>query len=711
MKDALHRMVNGKKQLLPINTETFIWALQCACQVHRVPFDAAMALRQFPSPYNSALLQHALHELGLKGRWRKVKDTDMEHLNFPCFAALNPPDGPEFGKEPSEPDTQVEQQLETHGLALLVRLEKGVILFFEPGSQEPQHLPLTEFTARCAGHVLQFAAPKSKGADEDKEFGFRWFVPELLKHKKVWRDVLLASLALQVVGLATPLFTQTIIDKVIVHHSMSTLAVIAVGMAIFMVFNAAMSWVRQYLVTHTGNRIDSVLGAQVFDHLFRLPLRYFEHRSTGTLVARLQGIESIREFLSGAAVTLILDVPFLVIYLAIMFYYSRLLSLAALAMLLLIVLLSLAITPVLRERLNQQFLLGARNQSFVTEYLSGMETVKSLQMEPQVVSRYGEYLAGYLEAGFNSRQLSNSYNVAANTLEQLMTLTILCLGAWLAMTTQDFTIGMLVAFQMFAGRLSQPVLRMVGLWQQFQQANIAVKRLGDVMHAPAEPYSLKPAREGGGHGKVEIRNLGFRYADNLPYLYQNFNMTILPGQCIALMGPSGSGKSTLAKLMLGFYLPSEGSIHIDDHDIRHFSANELRHHFGVVPQETVLFSGTLYENLMFSNPHTTFEQVVQACKLAEIHHAIEKLPEGYQTIIGERGVGLSGGQKQRLAIARALLKQPKILLFDEATSSLDSATAEHFATTVNQLKGKVTMLFITHQLPASLKVDEVVRLA
>jgi subfamily B ATP-binding cassette protein HlyB/CyaB len=713
MKDALHRMVNGKKHLLPITTETFIWALQCACQVHRVPFDAAMALRQFPSPYNSALLQHALHELGLKGRWRKVKDADMEHLNFPCFAALNPPDDPEFAKEPSEPDVQVEQQLEAHGLALLVRLEKGTILFFEPGSQEPQHLSLIEFTARCAGHVLQFAAPKSKGVDEDeeKEFGFRWFVPELLKHKKVWRDVLLASLALQLVGLATPLFTQTVIDKVIVHHSMSTLVVIAVGMAIFMVFNAVMSWVRQYLVTHTGNRIDSVLGAQVFAHLFRLPLRYFEHRSTGTLVARLQGIESIREFLSGAAVTLILDVPFLIFYLAIMFYYSWLLSVAALSMLLLIVLLSLAITPLMRERLNQQFLLGARNQSFVTEYLSGMETVKSLQMEPQVVSRYGEYLAGYLEAGFNARQLSNSYNVAANTLEQMMTMTILCLGAWLAMTTQDFTIGMLVAFQMFAGRLSQPVLRMVGLWQQFQQANIAVKRLGDVMHAPTEPYSLKPAREGGGHGKVEIRNLGFRYADNLPYLYQNFNMSISPGQCIALMGPSGSGKSTLAKLMLGFYLPSEGSIHIDDHDIRHFSANELRHHFGVVPQETVLFSGTLYENLIFSNPHTTFEQVVQACKLAEIHEAIEKLPEGYQTVIGERGVGLSGGQKQRLAIARALLKRPKILLFDEATSSLDSATAEHFAATVNQLKGKVTMLFITHQLPESLKVDEVVRLA
>ncbi|MDO8413654.1 MAG: peptidase domain-containing ABC transporter [Gallionellaceae bacterium] len=703
MRDALHRIIDGKKKLLPISTETFVWALQCACQVHHVPFAAEMALRQFPPPYNSATLQHAMHQMGFKGRWRKVQEADFEHLTFPCFAAMNPV---------MDQKQEAEKIEMPHGLALLAKLEDGKVLLFEPGNQQPQHIPLAEFTARCAGHVLQFAAPKGKGIDEeDKEFGFRWFVPELLKHKKMWRDVLLASLALQLMGLATPLFTQIMIDKVIVHHAVSTLMVIAFGMFIFMVFNSVMSWVRQYLVTHTGNRIDSVLGAQVFAHLFRLPLRYFEHRSTGTLVARLHGIESIREFLSGAAVTLILDVPFLVIFLAIMFYYSWMLTLVALVILLLITLLSLLITPVLRKRLNHQFLLGARNQAFVTEYISGMETVKSLQMEPRVVSRYGEYLASYLEAGFNSRQLSNSYNVAANMLEQLMTLVILCLGAWLVMTTQNFTIGMLVAFQMFAGRLSQPVLRMVGLWQEFQQASIAVKRLGDVMHAPAEPYSLLPARESSGHGKIEIRNLSFRYADNLPYLYQNFNMKITPGQCLALMGPSGCGKSTLAKLLQGFYLPSEGGIHIDDRDIRNFSANELRHHYGVVPQETILFSGALYENLTLANPHATFEQVVQACKLAEIHDTIEKLPEGYQTQIGERGIGLSGGQKQRVAIARALLKRPKILIFDEATSSLDAATAEHFAATVNQLKGKVTMLFITHQLPDALKVDEVVRLA
>jgi ATP-binding cassette, subfamily B, bacterial HlyB/CyaB len=274
----------------------------------------------------------------------------------------------------------------------------------------------------------------------------------------------------------------------------------------------------------------------------------------------------------------------------------------------------------------------------------------------------------------------------------------------------DFTIGMLVAFQMFAGRLSQPMLRLVGLWQQFQQANLSVQRIGDIMNAPAEPYSILPSRLRGGKGRIEIEHLSFRFAENLPFFYEDFNLSVNPGQVMAVMGPSGSGKSTLAKLLQGFYVPSGGTIKIDGNDIRHLSANELRHHFGVVPQETILFSGTLYAHLLMANPHATFEQVVRACRMAEIHDVIEQLPQGYQTEIGERGVDLSGGQKQRMAIARALLKQPQILIFDEATSSLDSATAEHFAATINQLRGKVTMLFITHALPKGLQVDEVVRI-
>jgi subfamily B ATP-binding cassette protein HlyB/CyaB len=291
-----------------------------------------------------------------------------------------------------------------------------------------------------------------------------------------------------------------------------------------------------------------------------------------------------------------------------------------------------------------------------------------------------------------------------------MTYSILCAGAWLVMQNTGFTVGMLVAYQMFAGRLSHPVLRLVGLWQEFQQAAIAVRRLGDVMNAPAEPYSVVPSRASSSCATVEVADLAFRYSECTAFLYEHLNVSVQSGTCAALIGPSGSGKSTLARLMQGFYLPTHGHVAIAGRDTRHMAANELRQHFGVVPQETRLFSGTVYENLTLANPHATFEQVVQACRMAEIHETIEALPEGYQTAVGEHGVGLSGGQRQRIAIARALLKRPRIMIFDEATSNLDPATAEQFARTINQLRGKVTMLFIAHQLPRALKVDQVVDL-
>lgn len=621
---------------------------------------------------------------------------------MPCVAVLKPANGGA---------TNDSQGLR---LGIVVECDAARISWLEENRQHPRSTAPGEFAAQFAGKVM-LCAPKAPAArDEDakapRAFGFRWFVPELLRHRGIWRDVLLASVAIQLMALATPVFTQIVIDKVVVHHTTSTLAVIALALIAFVVFTAAMNWARQYLVLHTGNRIDAVLGTRVFEHLFRLPARYFERRPTGVLVARLQGVETIREFLSGAAVTLVLEIPFMAVFLAIMFYYSWPLTLATLAILLLIVALSIAITPLLRRRLDRQFLLGARNQAFLTEYVAGMETVKSLQMEPQLQRRFGDYLAGYLQAGFSARQLANTYHVAAQLLEQLLTVIILCLGAWMVMMSREFTIGMLVAFQMFAGRLSQPMLHLVGLWQQFQQADIAVKRLGDVMNVPSEPRSVLPAREGGGEGWIEIRGLSFRHAPNLPWLYKNFSLAVEPGRCVAVMGPSGSGKSTLARLLQGFYQAEEGSIAIDGRDARYLGANELRAYFGVVPQDTVLFSGTIYDNLVLANPEATFEQVVQCCKLAEIHEAIEQLPEGYQTGIGEHGAGLSGGQKQRIAIARALLKRPRILIFDEATSSLDPATAEQFARTVNQFRGRVTMLFITHQLPRGLQVDSVVTL-
>jgi len=407
-------------------------------------------------------------------------------------------------------------------------------------------------------------------------------------------------------------------------------------------------------------------------------------------------------------------VPFLLIFLAVMFAYSWQLSLIAVGLLGLIAILSLLVAPLLRERLNQQFLHGAKQQAFLTEYVAGMSTVKSLQMEGDVDKKYSELFSRYLAAGFSTKQVSNTYNVIANSLEQVMTLAILIVGAMLVMGSSQggtpFTVGMLVAFQMFASRMSQPLLRIVGLWQEFQQANIAVKRLGDILDMPQEPHTLTPSREGHSHGRLTASNLAFRYSEHHPWLYQGLNLTFAPGKLTVLTGPSGCGKSTLAKLMLGFYQPNEGQIQLDGKDIRFLAANELRQNFGVVPQETILFAGTLYDNLVMAHPHANFEEVINACKAAEIHDFIEQLPNGYQTEVGERGTGLSGGQRQRIAIARALLKRPKILIFDEAVSNLDQQTAEQFAKTINKLKGKVTMIFITHQVPRGLMVDEVVEL-
>ena len=683
-----------------------IWAMGSLCAIDRIPFDAQLLIKQFPPPCTTDTLVHAARSLGFRIKSVKRSASSLGEARVPCLVLLS---GAQAESEPKNASKHT-------ALALITTISPERVVYFEAGTNQPIETTVDAFAERYLGVVYQLTKQREAITDPEADkkgsaFGFKWFLPDLLKHKKVWRDVLLASLVIQLLALGTPLFTQTIIDKVVVHRTESTLMAVAFGMAVFMIFSALLTWVRQYLVLHTGNRVDAVLAAAVFDHLFKLPPRYFEKRPTGVISARLHGVETIREFIASAAVTLVLDLPFLLIFVGIMFWYSVKLTLIVLALLAVITLISVVIAPLFQSQLNHQFMLGARNQAFVTEYIAGVETVKSLQMEPQLKSRFSDYLADYLHATFKTRQLANTYNTFATTLEQMMSLLVLVLGAYTVMSSTEFTIGMLVAFQMFAGKLSQPMMRLVGLWQQFQQASLSVKRLGDLMDAPTEPYSIIPARMREGNGLIEIEALAFRHSEKLPFLHNDFNVSIKPGSTVAIMGPSGSGKSTFAKLLQGFYQPSGGTIKIDGTDIQNLSANELRSYFGVVPQETVLFSGTIYDNLLAANPHATFDQIVHAAKLAEIHDAMEKLPNGYQTEIGERGSGLSGGQRQRLAIARALLKQPKILIFDEATSALDAQTAEHFAATVNQLKGKVTMIFITHALPKSLQVDEVVRIS
>ena len=731
-------------QYAALDAAPFFWTVGSLCQLLRIPFDPQLAAQAFPPPYDTVNLQRLLGDLGIHCGLRKVRAAAMAKLPLPVVAfrrVVQPEEVLEVpvpvvheaspavlvgSTDPVTAPAAVPVSVPTVAPLLVLKADADRLLVIGPGDKEPRAITFAEFDAQCLPEVL-LAAKREGGAAQDgddgaeplaatkfgRSFGFGWFIPHLLKHKPLWRDVIIGSVFIQLIALAMPLTTQVIIDKVVVNQTLNTLWVIAFALGVFVLFNALLSWSRQYLILHTGNRVDALLGSKVFAHLLSLPLPYFEQRPTGTLIARLHGVETIREFITGAAVTLFLDLPCLVIFLAVMFFYSWQLSLIALALVCIIAILSVLVTPIFRQRLNDQFMQGAKNQAFLTEYVAGMNTVKSLQMEPQLNAKYGAMIAHYLTRTFRTKTLANSYNTAAQTLEQVQTTAILIGGALLVMNNDGFTIGMLVAFQMFAGRMSGPMLKLVGLYQEFQNAHIAVQRLGDLMDAPAEPYSLLPARQlngGQGQAAITIKDLAFRYSEQHPYLYRNLNLTFEAGQITALMGASGSGKSTLAKLIQGFYLPVEGQIEIDGYDIRQLAANELRSQLGVVPQETLLFAGSVFENLQLANPHASFDEIAAACRMAEIHETIEKLPKGYQTLLGEHGVGLSGGQRQRIAIARALLKRPKILIFDEATSNLDSETSEKFAATVNKLKGRVTMVFIAHQLPKTLLVDRVVRI-
>jgi ATP-binding cassette, subfamily B, bacterial HlyB/CyaB len=679
----------------------FFWVIESACQVLQKSYDLSLVKQQFAPPYSDSGLKNALLQLGINTTKSRLNASKLSAVSVPALVWLS--------------DTQSSNKAKP---AIVLGIAGTNAILLRPGFAKADNIPIVDLQKSVTGTVHRLTVKEAEDTDPDaaiqnaqaRAFGFGWFVIELGRYKRLWNEIFLASLVIQLLALAAPLFTQTIIDKVIVNRTQSTLFVVLVGMGIFMLFTAVLSWLRQYLVLHTGNRVDAVLGAAVLERLFKLPPMYFQHRPVGVISARLHGVETVREFIASAAVTLILDFPFLLIFVAIMFYYSVTLSMIVMGTLLIISLMSLWVAPLFQKKLQTQFQLGARNQAFVTEYVSGLETVKSLQLEPQLSSQYRQFLASYLAATFATKQLANSYNSTAQLLEQVMNLLILGVGAWLVMQSNEFTIGMLIAFQMFASRVSQPMLRLVGLWQQFQQAQLSVDRLGDLMNAPIEPYNLSPKRLAPESATIEFESLSFRYSEKLPWLYKNLQNQIMAGQTIAIMGPSGCGKSTLAKLLQGFYQPSEGRIKIGGIDISNLSANELRNHFGVVPQETVLFSGTVLENLQKASPEASFEEIVAACRQAEIHAVVEAMPEGYQSVIGERGAGLSGGQRQRIAIARALLKKPRILIFDEATSALDAASAEQFAKTINGLPGDITKLFIAHGLPRSLKVDQVLLL-
>ena len=535
---------------------------------------------------------------------------------------------------------------------------------------------------------------------KQETFNLSWFLPSVWRYRGLLQEVLLASFTLQLLGLGTPIITQVIIDKVMVQESLATLDVMAIAMLSIAGFESILGILRLYIFTHTARRLDLALSGQVFRHLMRLPLAYFESRRVGDTVARVQELENIRQFLTGTALTVVLDSIFAVVYLALMFYYSVQLTWVALSILPLFALLTLLSTPILRHWLNETFNRNADSQSFLVETITGIRAVKAHAAEGKARDRWEGLFARYIRTGFRASTTSNISNNIGSFFTNLSTLLILWFGAKLVINREpgsEFTIGMLIAFQMLSGRVTAPLLRLVQLWQNLQQVLLSVDRIGDILNvAPeAEPGSglvLPKLR-----GQVIFDRVFFRYKEEQEPIIRGISFTVQPGMFVGIVGRSGSGKSTLSKLLQRLYNVESGRILLDGFDVKSADLASLRQQINVVLQDDFLFNASILENITFGHPDISAEQVVEAARKASAHDFISELPHGYETNVGERGTALSGGQKQRITLARLFLSQAPIVILDEATSALDAETEQQVLTNLQEFAKNRTVFMIAHR--------------
>jgi subfamily B ATP-binding cassette protein HlyB/CyaB len=596
--------------------------------------------------------------------------------------------------------------LKDGGWLVIGKAAEGKVLVQHPASPTPELLTREGFAERWNGRLILMAR-RATLADPYRRFGVAWFVDAVKKYRQPLTEVLIGSFFLQVFGLLTPLFFQVIIDKVFVHRGLSTLEVLALGLGILSLFEVILGGLRTYLFAHTSNRIDVELGARLFRHLFALPMAYFQARRVGDTVARVRELDTIRQFLTSSAITLALDLFFAVIFLVVLFIYSPLLTLVVAGALPLYVLLSLGLTPIFRERLNERFKRGAENQAFLVETVSGVETVKSMALEPVMQARWEEQIAAYVRSAFAVIGVGNLATQTTTLINKVTVVLILFLGAGLVIHNK-LTVGELVAFNMISSQLAAPVLRLAQLWQDFQQVRISIDRLGDILNTTPEPgaagqASLPPIR-----GDIRMDNVTFRYRlDGQPVL-KEISLQVPAGQVLGIVGSSGSGKSTLAKLIQRLYVPETGRIMVDGADLSLVDPAWLRRQIGVVLQENVLFNRTVRENIALGDPGMPMERVIMAAELAGAHEFIVGLTEGYGTIIGERGASLSGGQRQRIAIARALVGNPRILIFDEATSALDYESEAAIQANMRRITQGRTVVIIAHRLSTLRGADRII---
>ncbi|MGI9277073.1 MAG: type I secretion system permease/ATPase [Endozoicomonas sp.] len=625
----------------------------------------------------------AAKKLGIKARRVKIQSKRLAKIPFPCIA--HDRNGQFF---------------------LLAAVKDDQALIQVPG-QQPEQLSLEELWDRWEGDSVLLTR-RSLLSGSDRKFDITWFIPVIVKYRKMFKEVLLVSLFIQLFALVTPLFFQVVMDKVLVNRGLTTLDVLAVGLLAITFFDILLNGIRTYVFSHTTSRVDVELGARLFDHLLRLPVSYFGARPVGQVVARVRELESIRSFLTGNALTVVLDLLFTFVFFAVMFYYSTTLSWIVLASIPVYFTISILITPELRKRTEEKFQRGAVNQAFLTESVTGMETLKSMAVEPQMRQKWEEQLAEYVKATFRSVVLGIYGGQSVQLVSKVVTVVLMWTGAQLVING-ELSVGQLIAFNMLSGQVAQPILRLAQLWQDFQQFRISLERLGDVLNVPTEPQqsldrpSLPPIR-----GDIVFDHVHFRYNPKGPEVLKGVKLTIQAGQVVGVVGRSGSGKSTLTKLVQRLYIPESGSVLIDGHDLALLDPAWLRRQIGVVLQENILFNSSVKDNIALSDPTMTMDKVIAAARLSGAHDFILKLSHGYDTELGERGAGLSGGQRQRIAIARALATEPRVLIFDEATSALDYESERAIQENMKEICEGRTVIIIAHRLSTVRGCDRII---
>jgi subfamily B ATP-binding cassette protein HlyB/CyaB len=589
---------------------------------------------------------------------------------------------------------------------ILAKLSDRSVLIQDPAVGHPQEIAEADFNAQWSGQLLLIARRATLGSLGGR-FDIGWFLQAMVKYRRLLGEVLFVSFFLQLFALISPLFFQVVIDKVLVHRGLTTLDVLLIGLVTVSVFESLLTALRTYAFSHTTNRIDVELGARLFQHLLALPIGYFEARRAGDSVARVRELENIRNFLTSSSLTLVIDLFFTFVFLAVMASYSLYLTAIVLASFPFYIAISAGVTPVFRKRLEEKFNRGAENQAFLVETVTGVQTLKAMAVEPQMQRRWEEQLAGYVHASFRVLSLGNWASQCVQLVSKLVTAAILFFGAK-AVIEGNLTVGQLVAFNMLSGRVAQPVLRIAQVWQDFHQARLSVERLGDILNTRPEP-SFSPGRAAlpALRGSITLEHVTFRYRPDGPEILHDIDISIPAGQMVGIVGPSGSGKSTLTKLIQRLYVPESGRVLVDGVDLSAIDVAWLRRQVGVVLQENVLFNRSIRDNIALADPGMPIERVIAAAQLAGAHDFILELPQGYDTPVGERGSSLSGGQRQRVAIARALIMDPRILIFDEATSALDYESERIIQDNMMQIARNRTVLIIAHRLSAVRHADRI----